>query len=94
MDEAQRRPITVDSDDNVLSEDSVSYPATNVIRGMIREILTLPDYTLTRIAAEIGLSSATLRRLLQGNTLQPSVRTFDKVVRLYCSVCVRIYEKY
>ena len=72
-------------------EESVSYPATNIIRGMIRELLTLSDYSIARISNEIGISTATVRRLLQGNTLQPSVRTFDKVIRLYCSVCHRIY---
>lgn len=74
-----------------IDDDVVSYPATNIIRSMLRELLTLPDYSLTRVAAELGISSATIRRLLQGNTLQPSVRTFDKVVRLYCSVCHMIY---
>lgn len=83
---------TVDFDDADFSdEESISYPATNVIRGMLRELLTLPDYSIARISNEISISTATVRRLLQGNTLQPSVRTFDKVIRLYCSVCYRIY---
>jgi len=81
----------VNADEVTFDKESISYPATNIIRGMLRELLTLPDYSITRVATELHISSATVRRLLQGNTLQPSVRTFDKIIRLYCSVCHEIY---
>jgi len=71
------------------AEPEISYPATAVICSMLRELLTLPDYNMTRIANVISTSVATVRRLLQGSTQSPSIRTFDKIVRLYCSECHR-----
>jgi hypothetical protein len=73
-------------------EPEISHPATVVICSMLRELLTLPEYNMTRIASEIGTSVATVRRLLQGNTLSPSIRTFDKIVRLYCSACEKLQK--
>ena len=68
-----------------VEETSVSSPAAIVMRSMLRELHS--HYSIPRIATYIGMSQATIRRMLQGTTLNPSSRTFDKLLRLYCAEC-------
>lgn len=67
------------------TESQLSTPAAVVVRGMLRELLS--NSSITRIASRIGTSPATIRRMVQGTTMNPSSRTFDKLLRLYCATC-------
>lgn len=68
-----------------IEEAHISSPAAIVMRSMLRELHS--RYSIPHIATRIGMSQATIRRMLQGTTLNPSSRTFDKLLRLYCAIC-------
>ncbi len=69
-----------------LEESTFSSPAAAVIRSMLRELIDA-HYSIAQIATSIKMSQATVRRMLQGTTQNPSSRTFDKLLRLYCAMC-------
>ena len=62
---------------------SISMPGS--WQAVLQEMLTLPGYTKQRVAQEIGVSVATIRRLQQ-NTRLPSHKTIQKLLALYCVI--------
>ncbi len=57
-------------------------------KTMVKEILALPDFTKSRIARELGISRRTINRWLVGETDRPHNRSFSRLFRLYCKLCI------
>jgi hypothetical protein len=64
--------------------EETSMPST--AQHIIRELLKLRRFNLTRIALEIGISKASASRILSGAIRQTNGKTFSKLLALYCSI--------
>ncbi|MCW5589718.1 MAG: helix-turn-helix transcriptional regulator [Legionellales bacterium] len=53
---------------------------------LIAELLSLRQYSMSRLANELCISKASISRLMNGSIKQPHNATYQKLLSLYCSV--------
>ena len=52
-------------------------------RSLLQEIMLVTGYSKTRLARELGLSTTTCHYILTGRIINTSLKTFQKILRLY-----------
>jgi hypothetical protein len=57
---------------------------------MLSEILQTPGYTLTRVSEEVGISRQALSRIYHKCCAAIHVRSFNKILSLYCYIKLNI----
>jgi plasmid maintenance system antidote protein VapI len=60
---------------------------------VLDEMLAMPGYSKQRVAKEIGVSVATIRRLQQNTVRIPSQKTIQKLLSLYCLIRTQASEQ-
>lgn len=57
-----------------------------VEKSYLIEVLEATQYSVTRLAKEIGISRKTIQKLLSGKTNKLQHGTFDRLLAFYCRV--------